>query len=181
MSNSIRMPALFLAAALAVASSAPADAQVPAQLPYVGAVEPSAPLQIDGMYVIREINKRVVIENGYAYAVEGWNHALLWQIMPDQIYVRDITPLPDGSYVSQNLTMNGQMTFEPKRNGTLVATMRSGWPGKWHYDPVGYDESPYPDPGYDEGPLPAPIEDPWGRAPDPDPDAGEAPVNPWSD
>ncbi|MEZ5736111.1 MAG: hypothetical protein R3E09_09955 [Novosphingobium sp.] len=181
------MQNLLLAASLAVAGtavSAPASAQVPGILPSVGDVEPSAPLPIDGMYTIREIDKRIMIENGYIYAVDSWIHALIFKIMPNQIIVRDIVPLPDGSYVSQNLTMSGNMTIEPAPDGSLLATIRSGWPGQWHFDPVGYGAVPYPDDGYpddgyDDGSYPP--EDDWshGRTPPENPDAGEEPVSPW--
>ncbi len=185
MSQPRLVQSLILAAALAVSgagTSSPANAQIPGWLPSVGDVEPSAPLPIDGMWNIREINKRVIIENGYAYAVDGWVHALFFNVMPDQVFVRDIQPLPDGTYISQNLTMSGQMTFEPAPGGSLVATMRTGWPGKWHYDPVhhgGY-EPPYSDTDQDDGPYPP--EDGRGadRVPPENPDAGEAPVNPWN-
>ena len=183
MSKPQTMRRLVLAASLAIAGAAAspqAFAQIPGMLPSVGQVEPSAPLPIDGMYTIRELDKRIMIENGYIYAVDSWNHAFIFKIMPRQIIVRDITPLDHGVFVSNNLTMQGEMTIEQSRDGTLLATMRSGWPGKWHFDPVGYgdDPMPYPDPGYGDGDYP-PDDGLEDRTPPENPDAGEEPVSPW--
>lgn len=189
MSKSKGIGGLLLGVSLALAGAAispQASAQIPGMLPSVGQVEPSAPLPIDGMYTIREIDKRIMIEDGYIYAVDSWIHAMIFKIMPRQIIVRDIQPLHDGSFISKNLTMQGDMTIEPAPDGSLLATMRSGWPGKWHFDPVGYgdDPMPYPDPGYgdyppDDGDYP-PSDGVPDRTPPENPDAGEAPVNPWS-
>lgn len=175
---------LSVAAALAAAcagAGTPATAQIRALLPSVGDVEPSAPLPIDGMWIIREIDKRIVIENGYAYAVDSWVHALAFRIMPDQIIMRNMHELPGGTYVADNLPMMSRMLLVPTDSGTILATTQGANPVTFHFDPVGFRASPRSDPGYDQGSLPPGGE--WLRevSPSQDPDAGEEPVDPWSD
>jgi len=178
MTKSKPVRSLLLATSLAVAgiaSGTPAGAQVPALLPSVGEVEPSAPLAIDGMYTIREIHKRIVIENGYAYAVDSWVHALIFRIMPNQIVMRDIRPLPDGNYIAEDLPLMARVKIEPTPDGSLLTRTVTGLPSTFHLDPAGFDASLYPDPGFEPAPLP-----PHGETPPENPDAGEEPVDPWT-
>ena len=62
---------LAAAAALALGSlgtPAAASAQMRALLPTIDEVEPLEALPIDGVWEIREIGKRIVIESGHGYA-----------------------------------------------------------------------------------------------------------------
>lgn len=184
---------LLLAAALTATAGAglatPASAQVPGLLPSIHDVEPQAPTPIDGMWRIRELDKRIMIENGYGYAIDSWIHMLVFEIQPDQVVLQNFDMLPDGSIVADDLPLMSKVVFTPQPDGSLKGTTQALIPVTYHLDPAGYDYG-YDDGGdeedyWREGPMPYPpepeVDGPWdpdGPPPE-NPDAGEEPVSPW--
>lgn len=159
------------AAALALTGAPqPAAAQVRALLPTIDEVAPLAPLPIDGVWNIREINERIVIVNGHAYAEDGWVHMLLFQIEPEQVVIRNIRERGDGSFIAEDLPLMSNVTFEWIGAGTLRGQTDGLIPATYHLERVsgGYPGDDWGRPGDDfppigapplPGPPPAPVED----------------------
>ncbi|MEM7666306.1 MAG: hypothetical protein AAF250_10665 [Pseudomonadota bacterium] len=162
------------AAALAVGSlgtPSVASAQMRALLPTIDEVEPLEALPIDGVWEIREIGERVVIEDGHAYAEDGWVHMLLFQIEPEQVVLKNIRELADGDFVADDLPLMASVTFEWIGEDSLRGRTNGPIPVTYHLDRVddsGTDFDPFPPPA-DDIPL---IEEP------PTDDDGDS-VDPW--
>ncbi len=168
---------LGIAAAAAVAMGslgAPtaASAQMRALLPTIDEVEPLEDLPIDGVWEIREIRERIVIEDGHGYAEDGWVHMLLFRIEPEQVVLKNIRELADGGFVADDLPQMAGVTFEWIDGDTLRGRTSGLIPVTYHLDRVedfGDDFRPGPPP---ETELPI-IEEP------PTEDDDEDPVDPW--
>jgi len=150
---------------------APASAQVRALLPTIDEVEPLDPLPIDGVWEIREIGKRIVIESGHGYAEDGWVHMLLFRIEPEQVVIKNIRETADGSFVAQDLPLLARVTFEWVDEDTLRGRTNGLIPVTYHLDQVG-------DFGSDIRPGP-PIRDDIPLIEEPPTDGEEDPVDPW--
>ena len=128
---------LVAAAALALGSaSAPATAQVRAILPTIDEVAPLDPLPIDGVWEIREINERIVIENGHAYAEDGWVHLMLFEIEPQQVVIKNIRELADGDFVAQDLPLMASVTMSWTGRDTLRARTDGLIPVTYHLERI---------------------------------------------
>ena len=90
---------------------APAGAQIPGLLPSIDQVERLDPLPIDGVWEIRELGERVIIEGGHAYAEDGWIHMFIFQILPEQVVIKSIRELASGDYVAQDLPLMANVTL----------------------------------------------------------------------
>ncbi|WP_298463926.1 hypothetical protein [uncultured Erythrobacter sp.] len=143
------------AAALSLGTTAlpqTAQAQIPALLPTVDQVEPLDPLPIDGVWEIREIGKRIVVENGHAHAEDGWVHMLIFKINPGQVVLTDLRETNDGSFAGRDLPLMSNIRFEWIDDDTLRGRTQALIPITYHLDRVDSftGAEPYPDePGYD--------------------------------
>lgn len=152
-------PALAALALAGAAAPAPAQAQIPGLLPSIDDVTPRGDLPIDGVWRIRENNELIAIEEGHAYAIDGWIHAFVFKIMPRQVVIRDLVETADGTFMGDDLPLMSRVELIPMDDGTLKART-SG------LIPVIYNLEPADDPrGDDWEPIPGP-----GPGPDPDPD-----------
>ncbi len=165
---------LAAAAALAIGSlgtPSAASAQMRALLPTIDEVEPLEALPIDGVWEIREIRERIVIEDGHGYAEDGWVHMLLFRIEPEQVVLKNIRELADGGFVAEDLPQMSGVTFEWVDDDTLRGRTNGLIPVSYHLDRVaGFDS--------DFEPAPPPADDiPLIEEPPTDDD--EDPVDPW--
>ncbi|MEL6529111.1 MAG: hypothetical protein AAFQ27_04065 [Pseudomonadota bacterium] len=149
-----------------------AHAQMRALLPTIDQVEPLGTLPIDGVWEIREIRERIVIENGHAYAEDGWVHLLLFKIEPEQVVLKNIRELADGGFVAQDLPQMTSVAFEWVDEDTLRGRTSGLIPVTYHLDQIvdfksGFDPEPNPE---DDIPL---IDEP----PTDEDDGGD--VEPW--
>lgn len=167
---------LAAAAALAIGSvGAPATAQVRAILPTIDQVAPLEPLPIDGVWEIREINERIVIERGHAYAYDGWVHMMMFQIEPEQVVIQNIRELADGDFIAQDLPLMSSVKLEWLDEDTLRGRTEGLIPVTYHLERVsggpgigwpGPGADPDDDPRNDDSPPPASDDDddyvsPW--------------------
>ncbi|MEL7188731.1 MAG: hypothetical protein AAGK17_04190 [Pseudomonadota bacterium] len=121
------------AVALTIMSTpAPASAQMRAILPTVDQVEPLDRLDIDGEWEIREINERIVIDRGRAFAVDGWVHMMLFQIEPEQVVIRNIRELADGDFIADDLPLMSSVKLDLIDEDTLRARTQSLVPVTYH-------------------------------------------------
>jgi len=96
-----------------------------AALPGRYAVDLGAALPIDGVWRISTNDKRLRIERGRAFAVDGWNHALLFRVEPEQVTMTDVRREAPGTYLGRDILLNGdaQLTLRADGNlGVKVAT-----------------------------------------------------------
>lgn len=91
---------------------------VKAILPDRYAVEQGNSLPIDGIWTISSIKKRIRIEKGRAFVLDGWVHALIFDIRPDMVVLKDFTRTKAGQFSAYDLPLNGKakMTLRPDGN-----------------------------------------------------------------
>lgn len=147
--------------------------QIPAFLPFMTNVPMTAPLPIDGEWMIDVIRKRIRIEGGRAYAVDSWLHLFVLKIEPLMVVIQDIKSVGPGQYAGQDLPLMGAWTAHEQPNGSLKVSV-AGVLGPVSYNllPVSMDRQTTP------MPTPPPQ---WSDDTDPtvNPDEGEPPVSPW--
>ena len=99
-----------------------------AALPNRYAVDLGAPLPIDGIWRISTNDKRLRIERGRAFAVDGWNHLLLVRVEPDQVTMTNIRPSEQGSenagvFLGRDILLNGDAEMRLRPDGNLDVTV----------------------------------------------------------
>ncbi|MDJ0641912.1 MAG: hypothetical protein QNJ15_03765 [Erythrobacter sp.] len=154
-----------------VSTPSVASAQMRALLPTIDEVEPLEALPIDGVWEIREIRERIVIESGHGYAEDGWVHMLLFRIEPEQVVLKNIRELADGGFVADDLPQLANVTFEWVDDDTLQGRTNGLIPVTYHLDRVAEFES-----DFETGPSP---EDDIPLIEEPPTDDDEDPVDPW--
>lgn len=159
--------AAAMAVTMAVGLPTAAQAQIPGLLPSIEDVDP---LPIDGVWRIRENGELIVIGDGHAYAVDGWTHAFVFQIMPRQVVLRNLRENARGDFVGDDLPLMSKVTLSYRRDGSLRARTKGLVPVTYHLEPVSSDD----DLPWDDRPE-DPIED-FPPSGDPEPDDW---VNPW--
>ena len=193
----IRCLVLPLAAAGLITSPAldsPAHAQavgIPAFLPDQGAVPATRPMPLDGIWQVSTNGKRIRIEGGRAYALDGWNHMLVLQIRPGMVVIRNITPTAPGRYSGDDLPLMGRWNAQVESSRSLLVSVQGQMmPASYRLTPLRLDNpawfdqemvvaglpvaQPAPPPGYTPSPPPGytPAPPPGtfpGPAPSPDP------------
>ncbi len=90
-----------------------------AALPNRYAVDLGTPLPIDGIWRISTNDKRLRIERGRAFAVDGWNHVLLFRVEPDQVTMTNIRRNDDGVYLGRDILLNGDAEMSLRDDGNL--------------------------------------------------------------
>ncbi len=106
-----------------VLSPLSAQTQIPAFLPTVGEVSPGQPMPLDGTWLINTINKKIRIEAGRAYAVDGWLHLFVLKIEPGMVVIRDITPTAPGEYSGEDLPLMGKWNAKVVADRSLSVTV----------------------------------------------------------
>ncbi|MEP3227514.1 MAG: caspase family protein [Parasphingorhabdus sp.] len=103
-----------------------------AGLPYRDMVAPGKPMAIDGVWTISTLNKRLKIEKGRAYALDGWIHAQFWQIVSNMVVHRDIKRIGTGRYVGRDLSLNVKSRFNLLPDGNIKVRL-STFPFATHF------------------------------------------------
>ncbi|MFU7527865.1 caspase family protein [Qipengyuania sp. ASV99] len=94
-----------------------------AALPDRYAVDLGAPLPIDGIWRISTNDKRLRIERGRAFAVDGWNHALLFRVTPEQVTTINLRQSEPGVYLGRDILLNGDTELRLRADGNLDVTV----------------------------------------------------------
>ncbi len=150
--------------ALALFSASASHALMPAMLPLKQDVAATAVSAIDGDWVVSTLNKRIRIDRGRAYALDAWQHAVLWTVQPDMVVIRDIESVGDGIFEGDDLPLLGRARIQRLDNGSLDVTVSTA------LGPVNYQLVPVANPGVD----PWNEEDSWD---DGQPETFETPVD----
>lgn len=90
-----------------------------AALPNRYAVDIGTPLAIDGVWRISTNDKRLRIERGRAFAVDGWNHALLFRVKPEQVTTINLRQSEPGVYQGRDILLSGDTELRLRADGNL--------------------------------------------------------------
>lgn len=96
-----------------------------AALPNRYAVDLAEPLAIDGVWRISTNNKRLRIERGRAFAVDGWNHVLLFKVKPDQVTTINLRQAEPGRWLGRDILLNGDTELTLREDGDLDVTVKT--------------------------------------------------------
>ena len=97
--------------------------QVPAFLPTVDQVAASQAMPLDGTWLVNTIRKKIRIEAGRAYAVDGWTHLFVLNIQPGMVVIRDVVPSGPGAYAAEDLPLMGKWTAKVQPDRSLAVTV----------------------------------------------------------
>ncbi|MCP5017948.1 MAG: hypothetical protein GY938_22145 [Ketobacter sp.] len=103
---------LLSSAAMAANQSLAQTMQVPevgAFLPSIVDVKPGETLPIDGLWSISSLDKVVRIDRGRIYAIEGWNHLVIFKIKPGMVVIKQFKQEAPGIYTGQDLPLQGPL------------------------------------------------------------------------
>jgi hypothetical protein len=102
-----------------VHAQAPAIPQIPAFLPTVDQVGATQAMPLDGTWLISSNRKKIRIEAGRAYAVDGWLHLFVLKIDPSMVVIKNITPTGPGEYSGEDLPLMGKWTAKTQADRSL--------------------------------------------------------------
>ncbi len=136
----------------------PAQAQMRALLPMVEEVEQGAATDADGTYVVSTIDKRITIENGRAYVVDPWTHALILKVEPGMVTLQNFRQTGPDRFEADDLPMMGKVVFYRQPNGALQGVVQGAFgEAKYILVPTDYATAPIvEDPALGAPPPPPP-------------------------
>ena len=160
--------------------AAPAAAQVPADLRTFDEISPMAPLPIDGVWRLQELNRQVLIENGHVIAMEEWNHMFLWTVQRGMVTSTDLRQTGPSSFSAYDALLKRTMQWTVREDGIIVASGGNGlldpkftlspielaYPAAFEelragrYDPAPELPGPLPPPAVQPAPMPVPLPGP---------------------
>ncbi|RLU01079.1 hypothetical protein [Ketobacter sp.] len=83
--------------------------EVGAFLPSIVEVKPGKVTPVDGLWSISSLAKIVRIDRGRIYAIEGWNHLLIFKIKPGMVVITPFQEEAKGIYSGQDLPLQGPL------------------------------------------------------------------------
>ncbi len=90
-------------------------------------------LPIDGIWKISTNKKRVRIEKGRAYAVDGWTHAFVLRVLPNMVILKDIKRVGAGEYQADDLPLLAKANMTLQSNGSIAVKVKtSPFPVKYY-------------------------------------------------
>lgn len=88
-------------------------------------VEQNQALPIDGVWTISTIKKRIKIEKGRAYALDGWTHALILKVLPEMVVIRNITRTEAGQYAADDLPLVAKAEMSLRSDGNIDVSVKT--------------------------------------------------------
>jgi hypothetical protein len=104
------LASLWLFSTWSSAMEIPEIPKVPAFLPTVEQVPATQPMPLDGTWLVPVIGKKIRIDSGRAYAVDGWTHLFVLDIQPGMVVLKDLVPTGPGQYAGEDLPLMGRLT-----------------------------------------------------------------------
>lgn len=129
-----------------MAATAAGVPQIGAFLPSKSAVAPGPRMDIDGTYTISTLGKRITIDRGRAYVVDGWTHAFTLKIRPDMVTIRNIIQIDETTYTGDDLPMLGKSTLKVQPDGSISTVVASMIPYRYTLIPVAGGDYPVGNP-----------------------------------
>ena len=122
---------------LAIFVASTGHAVIPGMLPNKNDVPQTERSAIDGDWLISLNNKRIRIEQGRAYALDTWQHALIWTIQPDMVVLQNIETVGTGTFEADDLPLLGRAQIKRLDSGDLDVTVSTALgPVKYQLRPV---------------------------------------------
>lgn len=94
-------------------------------LPMKADVAESQPLPIDGIWKISTIKRRIKIEKGRAYAIDGWTHAFILKILPDMVVFKNVERIGKGQYQANDLPLLANAAMTLKSDGNILVEVET--------------------------------------------------------
>lgn len=94
-------------------------------LPNKADVELSDSLPIDGIWKISTIKKRIKIEKGRAFAIDGWTHAFMLKILPDMVIFKNVQRTGNGQYEADDLPLLAKAAMTLKPDGNIAVRVKT--------------------------------------------------------
>ncbi|MEQ3747147.1 MAG: hypothetical protein ABNH53_13055 [Henriciella sp.] len=133
-----------------MAATAAGIPQTGAFLPNKSAVAPGPRMDIDGTYTISTLGKRITIDRGRGYAVDGWTHAFTLKIRPDMVTIRNIMKIDDTTYAGDDLPLLGKSTMKVQPDGSIATVVSGMIPYRYTLIPTEPRPVPASDPSVNE-------------------------------
>lgn len=83
------------------------------------------PLPIDGIWKISTIKKRIRIEKGRAFAIDGWTHGFILKILPDMVIFNNVKRVGNGQYQADDLPLTGKAAMTLKPDGNIAVRVQT--------------------------------------------------------
>ena len=99
--------------------------KIPAFLPMVSSVPATSAMPIDGTWIVEPLGKKVRIEKGRTYAIDGWLHMFVLDIKPGMVVSRDIKPTGPGKYSGYDLPWLSNFTMQVNASGGLAVSIQT--------------------------------------------------------
>lgn len=96
---------------------------VNALLPMANTVPESTSTEIDGVWKISSLGKRIKIERGRAYAIDSWLHLGLMRIQPNMVVIKDIREDGFNGFSGYDLPLLGNWQATKTADGNLNVTV----------------------------------------------------------
>jgi len=119
--------------------------QFQAFLPNKAAVPAVQAMDIDGVWTISTIGKRIKIDRGRAYAVDPWLHLMSLKIQPDMVVMQNMQQTAQDTYVADDLPLMGKASLRTSAGGAIDVTVQ-GALGPATYKLIPYGERSAPPP-----------------------------------
>lgn len=101
--------------------------EIPAFLPDRYSEAKTNPLPVDGLWLINTIRKKIRIEAGRAYAVDGWLHMFVLRVKPDMVVMRNFTRTGAGQYRAEDLPLMGAATLQLGADGNMNVVVQGAF------------------------------------------------------
>ncbi len=110
-----------------------------ALLPMLDTVAPTQAQPIDGMWTVSTLGKRVRIEKGRVYVVDGWRHLFVLTVRPGMVVVKDIQAQGAGTFAGYDLMAIGPWRAKKNASGNLDVELGGLVPSRFQMLPVQLD------------------------------------------
>lgn len=153
--------AIMLLLVSLVAAITPLSAQNVADLPYYDDVEPGEPLEIDGVWNVVGLGKKVLIENGHSFVLDPWVHLFVIQVERGQVVSTSIRRSDETSFIAFDNLLQRQMNWKLNSDGSISASGTGFLAPSFRMEPVelsypeAFDELRLATVGGEEKPVPA--------------------------
>ena len=92
---------------------------ITAALPGRDSVRAGNALPFDGIWRIASIDKRIRFEGGRAFAVDAWNHLLVFRVQPEQVVLRDLVQTAPGEWSGRDILLQVDARMTLRENGDM--------------------------------------------------------------